>query len=343
MEEKDCEIDATVIFKQDAGDLTSVKTFEEAIGRFGFTKDDRVTRREMVVMYKQIKTAMEKEIFELANSSRYAEAKEMRSDLNNIRHEFDHLQVSGVEAVRKEQNEQFSLASEELLRNLKNQHSVSVEELDQHIDNQWQNHEFYKSIQNENLEQAISKIPRPNMRYSKRLIELFKSEYNLNRLHQYDEAIKVRLMIDKILPKEREAFYKAFDASIEKMRKKLADEQKLDDGRLEEKLKGTRWTDIRRRELEMKIETQRVKNHTKDMTHAHTMQAKLKPEMSIKPSALWQTRQGYQKTSASLRGQQLRDHVRGKKDGQLVYAESLVDKHDFVDIPQDTTTFYMSK
>ena len=247
------EIDSTVIFKQEASELTSLRNLEEALAKFGFSKDDRVTRREMVVMYRQIKKEMEKEIFSLANSSRYAEAKEMRANLNNIRHDFDHLQISGVEAVRNEQNEQFRKASSELISSLKYQQSVSVEELDRYIENQWENHRLYRSIQNENLEQTISLIPRPSMRYSKRLIELFKSEYNLNRLHQYDEAIKVRAMIDKILPKERDAFYKAFDDSIEKKRRKLRQDQKIDDGRLEEKLKRTQWNEIRRRELEMKV------------------------------------------------------------------------------------------
>ena len=31
--------------------------------------------------------------------------------------------------------------------------------------------------------------------------------------------------------------------------------------------------------------------HSRDMAHAHNMEDKLKPEMSVKPSALWQKRQ----------------------------------------------------
>ena len=37
--------------------------------------------------------------------------------------------------------------------------------------------------------------------------------------------------------------------------------------------------------------TQRIKNHQQDMHHSHTMEAKLKAEMSVKPSALWQRRE----------------------------------------------------
>lgn len=36
---------------------------------------------------------------------------------------------------------------------------------------------------------------------------------------------------------------------------------------------------------------QRIKNNKNDMYHAHNLEEKLKPEMSVKPSALWQRRQ----------------------------------------------------
>lgn len=83
-----------------------------------------------------------------------------------------------------------------------------------------------------------------------------------------------------------------------------------------------------------------MNNHLKDMTHMHVLESKLRPEMSVKPSALWQHREGYNKTSASLRGQQLLDHARGKKEGVAVFAESLVDLHDYDNTPLNTTLLY---
>lgn len=35
---------------------------------------------------------------------------------------------------------------------------------------------------------------------------------------------------------------------------------------------------------------QRVKNNTVDMAHAHKLQGRLRPEMSVKPSHLWHNR-----------------------------------------------------
>lgn len=246
------ELDSTVIFKQDATELTTVQNLEDALLRYGYAKDDRISHRELVIIYKQIKSAMEAEIFKLANSSAYADAKEMRARLTNLRKEFDDLQLCGVQKVRTEQNEIFEKASSELTRKLKVEHSVSIEEVEKYIQDKWEENDLFRDIETENLEQAIAKIPRPTMRYSKRLIELFKSEYNLNKLKQYDEAIKVRRMIDKILPVEQMKFYKHFDESIERMRVKLAKHQRTDHARLEEKIKKYEWTEYRRREKEMK-------------------------------------------------------------------------------------------
>lgn len=51
-------------------------------------------------------------------------------------------------------------------------------------------------------------------------------------------------------------------------------------------------------------------NHEQGMYHSHYRESKLKPEMSVKPSALWQKRHGYNRTSAALRGDQLLNYER---------------------------------
>lgn len=127
---------------------------------------------------------------------------------------------------------------------------------------------------------------------------------------------------------------------LESKRIKLEKLQNDDNARLDEKISKMDWANIRKRELEAKITEQRVKNHHKDMNHAHVLQEKLKAETSIKPSALWEQRKNYQATASLLRGQQLLDNARGKKMGiESVYADSLVERHDYVSIPQDTITF----
>jgi len=244
------ELDSTVIFKQEAEELTTVQNLEDALCRFGFTKDDKISRRELVTIYNHIRKEMEPEIFRLANTACYAEAKEMRARLTNLRAEFDNLQLSGAGNIRTEQQRLFQKGSTELLTRVEKEHSSQLEELDKFMEEQAQKHHLFQEIETINLEQQISLIPRPPVRYSKRLIELFKSEYNLNKLKQYDEAIKVRRMIDKLLPLEEKQFYENFDNSIENKRKKLQEQQLTDTTQFEEKMKKTEWKDIRRREKE---------------------------------------------------------------------------------------------
>ena len=244
------ELDATTIFKQDAEQLTTVQDFEDALSRFGFTKDDKISRRELVGIFTQIRDAMEPEIFALANSGRYAEAKEMRARLTNLRAAFDDLQLGGAAKIRREQEELFGRGSAELAKKLQDSHTASIAELEDTFSQEATKHSLYREIQTTKLEQTISKVERPNMRYSKRLIELFRAEYNLNKLKQYDEAIKVRRMIDKLLPIEEKRFYDNFDATIRRQREKLAETQAFEDNRFEEKIKAIEWNEIRKRERE---------------------------------------------------------------------------------------------
>lgn len=248
--DEDYELDSTALFKQEADQLTTVQDLNDALSRYGFTLEDKMTRRELVTIYNQIRKAMEPEIFHLANTGRYAEAKEMRARLTNLRNEFDDLQLNGAAKIRNEQQKLFQQASTEVVRKLDNSHDKELYELKDYFQKQEETHSLYNTIDQTKLEQTISKIHRPNVRYSKRLIELFKSEYNLNKLKQYDEAIKVRRMIDKLLPIEEKKFYDNFDKQIENRRKKLANEQLEEDQRFEEKMKKIEWNDIRRRERE---------------------------------------------------------------------------------------------
>ena len=130
----------------------------------------------------------------------------------------------------------------------------------------------------------------------------------LIKLCQYEEAKKVRNMIDKILPKEEEDYYKSCDRKIEQMREKLHAKQEDNVAKQEESLKAIQWKDVRKRELEKNMYVQilisiynilityvysmqqRIKNHAKDMTHAHLQETRIIPEMSVKPSALSQKR-----------------------------------------------------
>lgn len=272
---------------------------------------------------------MEKEISSLARSSNYTQAKELRGRLTRIRSEFDFLQTDGVALSNKDQLRDFDKAEKELLKNVKREQNEDKRKMAEYCEMKRQDQKNSHQIQCDKLELELSKIPRPAMRFKKRTQELIKAENGLIRLNQYDEAVKVHYMLDRIVPNETKLFYENFDESLEKRRINLSKDHANDIIRLEEKLKGLEWNGVRRRDNESAICNMRINNHSKDMIHAQIKESKLKPEMSVKPSLLWQKRTGHQATSSLLRGSQLLDTVRGKKEGEHVFAQSLVDKHAF--------------
>lgn len=334
------EVDSTLVFVQEATQLTRVSSLEGVLEKFGYSKDDRINRRELVIMYKKVEKDMENEIYRLANTSEYDKAKEMRSRLTTLRAEFDSLQTNGVVVKCKDQVANFIKARSELDHILSGKQSKQAEDVRLKCEEIRAEKEHFHNIEVENLEVVLSRVHRPPMKYSKRLIELLKAEHELIKLCQYEDARKVRRMIDRILPGEEKAFHDEFDAALQARRDKLQRRQDTERQQLEEKLKAISWNDVRARELEATIQRQRMDFHEVDMLHSHAAEKRLRPEMSVKPSALWAKRKGFETTAASLRGVQLLGSIRGKREDQKIFADTLVDKHQFFDSLQDTVTIH---
>lgn len=249
----DFEVDATSVFRQEATDLTSLSNLDETLGRFGFSVDDRIDRRELVLIYRRVEKDMEAEIYRLAHMPQYDDAKEMRARLTSLRSAFDNRQTSVVEESHKDQSEFFEKASKELLHSLGHLHSTQQQSVAAECDRKRADLSRFHEIQWENLELSLSRVVKPRMKYSRRMIELFKAEDELIKMCEYEDARKVRKMIDKIKPGEEKRFDDNFDASLEARRQNLRDLQARDRYKLEELILVMVWKDIRRRDLEMSM------------------------------------------------------------------------------------------
>lgn len=330
------EVDKAMIFRQPASNLVRAKSLVDVMACFGYSSDDRVEQRELVLMYRAVEKEVEAEISRSAADGRYNEAKELRYIITNIRQEFDNLQLSAVQKVKFDQEKKFSQGKSEFLTT-KTQRDVHIGDLVQdECERMKADTLLTHAIQREKLEHELSLIPVPRMKYSKRANEMMNEEKELIRLCQYDEARKVRNRLDKIVPVEEARFYKEFDENKQKKWDKLIKQQNVDLVKLDEKIKTKKWGELRRSEKDMKVATLRMETNYSEMKHAHLLQDKLKPEMNVTPSALWTKRKNFQSTSSILRGQQLLDMVHGKKKGETVYAKSLVERHDFSRDLQDT-------
>jgi hypothetical protein len=176
MDDIDNEIDASNVFKQAASNLVTVRSLDESLNKFGYSSDDRIERRELVLMYSSIKDEMESEIENLAHDSAYDEAKEMRSRLTFLKKEFSGLQTSGAKLVRDEQCSYFDKATTILVSDVKRRHDNEHREVKKICESIRHDLQSIHDIQHEKLEKEISHMVEPLPKYSKRLIELFKAE-----------------------------------------------------------------------------------------------------------------------------------------------------------------------
>ena len=189
----DNEVDVASFFRQKASDLASVEDLSSTLQRFGMTCDDRIDRRDLVQIYGSVRNELEKEIVNLANSNRYEDAKDMRCKLTKIRSEFDSLQTNAVKSNQKDQCAYFEKARKELSSELIARHRSQIDSMNKKLTSMETEQQRTNEIEWENLELEISRIARPSVKYSKRVIELGKAEIGLIKLSQYDDARNVRV------------------------------------------------------------------------------------------------------------------------------------------------------
>lgn len=221
----DIEVDVAEYFMQEASDLSAAEDLNGTLKRFGLCIDDRINRRELVLMFRAVNKEMEKEIYRLANNNKYADAKEMRSRLARIRSEFDSLQTTVVNKNQTDQYDFLERAISEINADLSSTHRLQATAIRRRTSSMEDDQRKMNEIEWENLELSLSRITRPSVKFSKRVIELLKTENGLIKLNQYDEARKVRLLLDKLIPGESEKFNESFDAMLELKRRNLRNAQ----------------------------------------------------------------------------------------------------------------------
>ncbi|GMH75463.1 hypothetical protein TL16_g06774 [Triparma laevis f. inornata] len=311
--------------------LNTCSTVKDAFVQHGLAPDDKIDRREQVLMFRTVETEMEVGLKSLMSSGRFDEAKEMGSRLESLREEFGGLQKKDENEKQNKQKKLFDKAVKIKGKQLKEKHNAWEKEVEEACTQFQEDTDKTFKIQRENLALEMNRIERPRMKYSKTRMEYKNAEIRLCALKQYDDAKNVRRMLKSIDAKEEEVFNKAFDDKMQAKIDKLSTFQKGTAGRLEEKMSAFRWKEHRKREKEDYVSKTNINNKSKDMTHSMFLDARLKPELTVKPSALLVKRANFKSNASKLRGEQLLDKVKGKKEGDAVFIESLCNLHDFSD------------
>lgn len=332
----DTELATDTFRRRRTAELATVRDIDDALSRYNLDRNDRINRREQVQMYREIEQNIKNELQDLSSTRRYDEADDLASRLQQLRREFEQLQLAAEARAMKEQVDIFEEASGKLLsrrRAESAQQSKRVEQLCKELEEATQRlHE----IQRENLELEIQRTPMPRTKYSKRCQELQQSEQSLIALREFEEAKKVRRMLDRIQPQEERRFKASFDAAIARKRTLLAERHAADLRKLDEKIKAIQWSNRREQEKQMKLADQTLRNIMEDMRHAHKLETLKRPEMTVDPSPALQRRPGFHATSSVNRGNQLLGKLRGSQTNEdNVYVSSLVAVHDFENADED--------
>lgn len=324
-------------------DLASCATVKDAFVKNGLQSDDKIDRREQVLMFRAIESEMETGLKTLMEMGKFDEAKEMGHRLESLRDEFGGLQYKDEMARQNKQKNLFDKASKIKNKQLQARHKDWKKQVEMHCKEFLEESEKEFEIQRENLALEMSRIEKPRIKYSKTRMEYKNAEVKLSNLKQYDDAKNVRRMLKTIDAREEAAWDKLFETRMQAKIDKLAQFQKESKARHEEKMSAIKWKELRKREKEQYISDTSVANKKRDMTHFMMLDAKMKPELTVHPSALLKKRANYNRNASKLRGEQLLDKVKGKKEGDAVFIESLCNIHKFGDKTLSGTTRYEDK
>lgn len=113
-------------------DLSSCATVKDAFLQHGLAADDRIDRREQVLMFRSIESEIEKELKELMREGRFDQAKELGQRLEGLREEFGGLQLKDEMSRQEKQNTLFEKAAKMKEKHLQYRHKDWEAQVEQH-------------------------------------------------------------------------------------------------------------------------------------------------------------------------------------------------------------------
>ncbi|CAM9277712.1 unnamed protein product [Chrysoparadoxa australica] len=313
----------------DAGKLWRCTTLDEVVGQFGYAPGDRIPRRDQVMIFKRLERAIVGKKAELVEAGNYVQIMQLDDTLEKLRHQFQDLQMRDARKDHAYQKNLFEVSQSITLstRSDAQKKMLARQEGELVMDEAELAH--IHMIQRENLDLELSWLPEPRVKYSKKFLELRKSEESLVRLRQYKDAQVVRKMMEKMRPVEEKKFMELREQGMERKKQLLLQRQQRDRDKLGMILTESQLHMRRQQAMQRYNLRSRISNGQKNMVHAHVKQLQRRPEMSVKPSAHWQTRANFHQTDAALRGEHLANAVKGPRTSAGIAVANLTDQHDF--------------
>jgi hypothetical protein len=222
LEEEDYdEIDCSIFTQRSNLDGTCMDDDKSALKRFDRSCSSPTSREQLFQAYVTTKKEIRNDLSKLGGSDEYGRAKDARNMMSRMRHECGTLEAAATKAKQNSQCTYLDKANRKIITELNRKHQLQAEAMKERNRCIEEEHRMTNEIEWENLNHILSRIPRPRVRFSKRVVQLLDAENGLIKHGQYDDAQRVRHMLDKLIPSEELKFYADFDAGIEAKRERL--------------------------------------------------------------------------------------------------------------------------
>jgi hypothetical protein len=302
-----------------------VGSLKDAFAQFDLNEDDIIDTREQVSMYNELKGSMQTVLDEFSSHGMYDQAIDLRDRMVSLRKQFEQMQKK-AEIDRQENEEKQLREAGNIIRKTRlkewGQRQINLQH---HLKAQHDDLVEVHRVQTHQLEEEMSIIPKPIIKFSTNMLAMKNSEKELVKQLRFEEAKSLRKRIDVLEAREVGSYEKRLEAADEMRRQRLQDSQAVDDKKRLQMSKKFEWSQARHKERDMMLTVARVANNRKDMLHCHHMDKMKQPQFTTRP--IVPNRASHDQTSSTMRGTQLLKTV---ATGRKAVAE-LCGQHDFGD------------
>ncbi|CAM9559957.1 unnamed protein product, partial [Laminaria digitata] len=157
-------------------DLWSVRTAQEAVGKFGYAPGDRIPRRDQIQIYERVHEAVCAKKVELVAGGSYEEVVRLEETLCSLKKQFQKLQLTDVDSDQTRQRALYKGAQKKYVGRCCRVMDSAVTQVEKACAVRQAELEQLHRAQMETLELELSWLPKPRIKYTNRYLELQKTK-----------------------------------------------------------------------------------------------------------------------------------------------------------------------
>ncbi|GMF19182.1 unnamed protein product [Phytophthora lilii] len=223
-----------------------IKSLVDVFAVFGFSADDIIDKHDQCTFFKRIRAELDNLLHDLAmGTKKYDKAIVLRDRLRLIKREFVEMQGTYETRRQEKEEQQFSrgivLAKQRSDVLCETRTDSCEREIMHHQEELRKTHE----VERAQLENYLSKLQEPHVKFSKLLLELKNTEKNLARLKLFEDAKNVFARADSMERDQRALNTTKFEKFKDNKRALLLEKQQQELAEAKEKLTEKRYVVMR--------------------------------------------------------------------------------------------------